>query len=310
MEFSWIWIVLILVLVFILWFVAFLSKYANRVIYPTTKSYERAREIELEDGVLDESYLDGLEFETLKLKSPYGYQLYGRLYPNDSDRYIIIVHGITMNIYGGLKYLPIFHKRGFNVIVYDQRNHGESGGTNTTYGHFEKWDLKVITDYLHGRFGEEISVGLHGESMGSSVAILNMAIDPRIDFAISDCGFSDLSELMLRQLILNTKINSKKLLALINLVVRRKAGFSIEDVSPVRELPSIIRPILFIHGEADDYIPVKMTRSMFSFKLDRKFLYLVPNAGHRRSYSADKREYEKVICEFLNQVYYEKGLCD
>lgn len=303
MKFDGFWVAAGIVAIALVLAIRYLNRYAGRVIYPSTKSYERARELLLEDNVLDESYIDGLESEDLNFTSPYGYNLYGRFYPADSRRFVIIVHGITMNIIGSFKYLPMFHRLGYNVVVYDQRNHGKSGGENTTFGHFEKWDLKVITDYLFKRFGDDISVGLHGESMGACVAILNMAADHRIAFTISDCGFSDLPDLLLIRFREETNIRSKKLLSATNLFIRSKAGFSIDDVSPIRELPAITNPILFIHGEDDTYIPMKMSKSMFSFKLNKKFLYTVKGAGHAKSYAANSREYEKVVCGFLGEVY-------
>jgi len=211
-----------------------------------------------------------------------------------------------MNIYGALKYLPFFYKKGFNVVVVDLRNHGETGGDNTTYGYFEKWDLKTVTDYLFNRYGEDISVGLHGESMGGTISMLNMALDKRIRFGIIDCAFSDLPELLLLKLKQDTNFSSKKLIMLVNIFIKIRAGFSIEDVSPVKELPTISQPILFIHGSKDDYIPSMMSKAMYSFKMDRKSLYIAEGAEHGESMAIDPDQYDVVITRFLNEVYPEE----
>ena len=299
------YIILILLAVFILFLVTISVKYVNRVLYPKTKSYQEAKEKVISQGFFPEEYIDSLPFEELLIKSPYGYILHGRLYPNDSKKYVIIVHGITMNIYGALKYLPFFYKKGFNVVVFDQRYHGLTAGPNTTYGYFEKWDLHNITDYLFTTYGSDISVGLHGESMGGGISVLNMGIDKRVDFGVIDCAFSDLPELFSMMLADELHIHSKKLLSFINLFIRQSSGFSIDEVSPIKEIPSIEKPMLFIHGEKDTYIPVKMAKIMYAFKLHNKYLYLAKDGEHATSMASDPDRYDVELTKFLNVVYPE-----
>ena len=266
------YILLGIVILALLYLVGITLRYVNRIIYPKTKTYDVARERVIKQGYYPEEYIDSLSYEPLNLKSPYGYMINGRIYPNDSNRFIIIVHGITMNIYGALKYLPFFYKKGFNVVVFDLRNHGETGGDTTTYGHFEKWDLNTVTDHLYKTYGNEISVGVHGESMGGTISMLNMAMDKRIRYGIIDCAFSDLPELLLLKLQQDSRLKSKKLIAFVNLFIKIRAGFSIEDVSPLKELPTIHQPILFIHGDQDTYVPMSMTKAMYAFKMDKKYM--------------------------------------
>lgn len=297
------YILLGIVILAIVYFLAVITRYVNRILYPKTKTYDMAKEKIRKQGYFPEEYIDSLSYEPLNLKSPYGYMINGRLYPNDSDKYVIIVHGITMNLYGALKYLPFFYKKGFNVVVFDLRNHGETGGDNTTYGYFEKWDLKTVTDYLFKKFGVGISVGLHGESMGGTISMLNMAMDKRIRYGIIDCAFSDLPELLLLKLRQDTRVHSKKLINLVNLFIKIRAGFSIEDVSPLKELPTISQPILFIHGAKDDYVPAAMTKAMYSFKMDKKFMYIAEDGEHGTSMATSPDAYDEKVTDFLNEVY-------
>ncbi len=300
-------IILGLLLLAILLFVMMAIRYVNRVLYPKTKNDAIAIEKNHSQGYFPEEYIQSLPFEELTLASPYGYIMKGRIYPNNhSKHYVVIVHGITSNIYGALKFLPFFYKKGFNVVVFNLRNHGDSGGHNTTYGHFEKWDLKAVTDHLYKTFGKDIHVGLHGESMGGTISMLNMAMDQRIEFGIIDSAFSDLPELLLLKFKQDTGIESKKIISFLNLIVKIRSGFSIEDVSPLKELPAITQPILFIHGDEDTYIPPKMTKAMYAFKMDKKFLYTVPGGKHGTSMSVNPDRYDEEITGFLNVVYPEQ----
>lgn len=299
------YILLGIVVLAVFYLISISTRYVNRILYPKTRTYDEAREKIRKQGYFPEEYIDSLPYELLNIKSPYGYMIKGRIYQNDSDKFIIIVHGITMNIYGALKYLPFFYKKGFNVVVFDLRNHGETGGDNTTYGYFEKWDLSAVTDHLYGRFGKDISIGLHGESMGGTISMLNMAMDQRIVYGIIDCAFSDLPELLLLKLKQDSKFESKKLISLVNIFIKTRSGFSIEDVSPLKELPTIKQPILFIHGDQDTYVPLRMTKAMYAFKMDKKYMYLAKGGEHSTAMAADPDKYDEEITAFLNLVYPE-----
>lgn len=288
-------------------------RYTNQILYPKTKSYDSALDKVKKQGYYPEDYINSLPYETFQLKSPYGYMIHGRVYlqaPEEgteaSKEFAVLVHGITMNLYGSLKYLPFFFKKGFNVVVFDLRNHGETGGENTSYGYFEKWDLSTVTDYLYREYGQDIQIGLHGESMGGTIAMLNMAMDQRISFGIIDCAFSDLAELLLLKLQQDSKIKSKKMIGFVNVLIKMRAGFSIEDVSPLKELPTIKQPLLFIHGSDDAYIPPMMSKAMYAFKMDKKFIYIADGAVHGTSMASDPQRYDEEITSFLNEISKEK----
>jgi pimeloyl-ACP methyl ester carboxylesterase len=63
-------------------------------------------------------------------------------------------------------------------------------------------------------------------------------------------------------------------------------------------------PILMIHGEADDYIPV--THQKFLEKMDKRGekarRLVVPKAGHNESVLLSRQAYEKNIAEFLQKI--------
>ena len=142
--------------------------------------------------------------------------------------------------------------------------------------------------------------------MGGTIAMLNMAMDQRISFGIIDCAFSDLAELLLLKLQQDSKIKSKKMIGFVNVLIKMRAGFSIEDVSPLKELPTIKQPLLFIHGSDDTYIPPMMSKAMYAFKMDKKFIYIADGAVHGTSMASDPQRYDEEITSFLNEISKEK----
>ncbi|MFT6411105.1 MAG: alpha/beta superfamily hydrolase, partial [Flavobacteriales bacterium] len=75
-----------------------------------------------------------------------------------------------------LKYAEAFVDLGLNVVVFDLRAHGQSGGENCTYGYCEKHDVSSIIDWLTAS-GVEGQIGLYGTSLGGAIALQTAAID-------------------------------------------------------------------------------------------------------------------------------------
>ena len=245
-----------------------------------------------------------LSKEEVYIDSPYGYKLHGLFFPNkDSKKFIIICHGFKCCLYTSMKYMHIFFKRGFNVLVYDNRYHGLSGGNDVSFGYFEKYDLKAWTDWIVNRFGNDIIIGTHGESMGGGTVLQNIAIDSRIKFCIADCAYSDVTELMNHQLIQRYKYEWLSfLMPLVSIATKIRSGWSFKEVSPIEELGEIDTPVLFIHGDCDDYVPTHMSRDMYKVKKGIKELYIAPNSRHAGAYCNNMEEYDEKVGEFLERV--------
>ncbi|MDD2334630.1 MAG: alpha/beta fold hydrolase, partial [Mesotoga sp.] len=146
--------------------------FAYKVTRPKQIPYDETYRIEVEKGRMDPEWFEEIEKEEIWIDSPYGYRLHGLFIPcNNSSKAVIICHGITYSLFGSIKYARIFHKLGFNVIAYDHRNHGKSGGSNTTLGYYEKHDLASVKSWVIQRLGKDVRIGLHGESMGAAIVL-------------------------------------------------------------------------------------------------------------------------------------------
>jgi fermentation-respiration switch protein FrsA (DUF1100 family) len=279
--------------------------YFARVIrYPKVTDFDLTRAQSVEFGWLIEKEYDSWPVENLRIRSPFGYDLSGVYHPLDgSQRTVIITHGITFSRFGVVKYAMLFRKRGFNVLLYDLRFHGQSGGPDTSFGFYEKWDLKAVADWAFARLGKDGMVGAMGESLGAATSLQYAGIDPRTAFVVADCSFSSLPKLLAYRLRKEYHLPPFPLLPVAGWFVRLGGGWPVDSASPIHAMPRVEAPIFFIHGQKDTYIPPDMSQELFAAKQRgiRK-IYLAPNAGHVESLVKNPVEYEHKLGEFLKEI--------
>lgn len=301
--------VLLAVLVILLAIVLAGLHFARVIIYPKTSRIEDSYQREVEAGKLVEAEFGALPKRELFVRSPYGYSLYGIYIPCEgSHKTAIIAHGITDTLYGSVKYLKLFRKRGFNVLLYEHRNHGRNAPKNTTYGYYEKHDLKAVVDWALAQVGPDGVVGTMGESLGAAVVLQHSAIDPRVAFVVADCPYSDLAELLEYHLKLDYHLPPFPLLNVADFFCRVITGMSFSKVSPIRDIASIKTPIFWIHGENDAYILPQMSVDMYHAKRQGiKKLFIAPNAGHAEAFWNNQQEYDRQVGEFLAEAGFWMG---
>lgn len=279
--------------------------FTNMVMFIKKKTDDDIYKRELSEGRFSEDEFAQLDKEVIKIPSPYGYTISGWLLKGWSEKkFIIISHGVTMNKVNSLKYMKIFRKRGWNVIVYDQRRHGETGGTTTSYGHYEKFDLKAVVDWVKNRYGKDITLGIHGESMGAVTTLLYAGmIEDGADFYIADCPFSDFeAQLRYRLKVEFNKFPAIAVMPIASLFLKLRDGYSIKDVSPLSVIKNIHNPILFIHSAKDDYILPEMTKQLYKMKEGRKKLFIAEKGAHAYSFGENQEQYEQIVDDFFEEI--------
>lgn len=246
---------------------------------------------------------ESLPKRDIAITSSFGYRIKAQLIePHQTNRYIIIAHGVTENKVNSIKYMNLFLKRGFNAVIYDHRRHGESGGKTTSYGHYEKFDLKVVVDWLKNEKGPDLFFGIHGESMGAATMLLYAGmLEDAANFYIADCPFSNLHDQLRYQLKKDMKLPPSLILPIGNLFLRLRDKYSIADVSPISVIDQIQHPVLFIHSKKDDFILPSMTKQLFSQKRGPKMLFFAENGKHAQSLNENADDYEKAIDDFFDQ---------
>jgi pimeloyl-ACP methyl ester carboxylesterase len=188
---------------------------------------------------------------------------------------LIYLHGVSDNRASGAGVIDRFRKRGFDVVAYDSRAHGDSGGDAATYGFFEKEDLRRVLDGIDAG-----PVVLIGSSLGAAVALQTAAADPRITAVVAAEVFSDLRTVVSeRAPFFISAGNVGKAIQ----VAEQKGKFQMDAVSPELAARTIKVPVLLIHGADDTDTLPDHSRRVFAALGGPKRLILVPGAKHNQS---------------------------
>lgn len=286
----------------VIWFFEWLWCLSNLIMKPRMLTYDRGLKREIKLKHFDVQAYENSEKKNFTIKSDFDYMISCELMEaaNKANKKIaILCHGFGRAKYDSIKYALLFQKLGFTVLMYDHRNHGQSGKAFTTMGHYEKYDLKKIVDWCIEQYGSECRIVTHGESMGAATVILHLGIDKRVKCAISDCGYSDLKLLLCHQMKEFYHL-PKCFIPVESCMAYLRAGFRFKDVSPIKIVSQIDTPILFIHGKCDNLVPPSMSKQMYAAKKTNKAIYLVAKAKHAQSYWKNGEEYERRVEKFLN----------
>ncbi|MCR5273000.1 MAG: alpha/beta hydrolase [Lachnospiraceae bacterium] len=250
----------------------------------------------------DTSFYSALEKEDYTVSGHDDYVIHVEFLKNpDSDgKYIILSHGYTDNRFGSLKYAKMYLDLGFNCIIYDLRGHGENEKTFTSYGVLESKDLIKLIEDTGSRYSDIKTLGLHGESLGAATTVTSMKYKPDVDFAVADCGFSDIENVLKNGY---ASVNAPSFLFnLSNLGAMILYHHSLSSMRPIDSLDDNQVPILFIHGAEDSFIVPDNSRNMSERTAGYSELHLVEGAGHAESILTDPDSYMKYVEAFLKKV--------
>jgi alpha-beta hydrolase superfamily lysophospholipase len=192
---------------------------------------------------------------------------------------VVYLHGVADNRASGAGAIDRFGRRGFDVVAYDSRAHGESGGDVCTYGFFEKRDLHRVLDSLAPG-----PIVLFGTSLGAAVALQEAAEDPRVTAVVAAETFSDLRTVAVERAPF---FFTAGVIARAIALAEAQGRFQIDAVSPVAAAAAIRQPVLLVHGSDDtDTRPAHSQRVMQALAGPKR-LILVPGARHNESLGGD-----------------------
>ena len=217
-----------------------------------------------------------------------------------TNRYVILVHGYTDTRWGMLKYLQFYASLNINCILFDQRGHGLNKRTFCTYTVKECGCLKAIYEDSIQRYGRDIHLGLHGESLGGATILEFMKYGLPVDFYVDDCGFVDLMHVLKHGL--HAMHLPSFLVYTASVCSKVMFGFTFGSVKPLMHVVGNKVPILFMHGAEDDLILPSHSQSAYDVCKGERYIHLFEGAGHAQSAEVCPQKYREVLETFLRKI--------
>ena len=242
--------------------------------------------------------------EEVTLHAPDGASLFGRVlvpeHPN--GRTMVLCHGSRSTGKGEFCMMaPWLFENGYTLVLPDHRGCGESDGKYMGFGTHESKDTFLWVNYAKARFPEN-SIFLLGVSMGAATVLMMSphAEDEAIKGIIADCPYTSAWEEFSYQLHTSFHAPDFPILHICDLYCRLFCGYRFKDASPLEAVKHAKKPILFIHGAKDDFVPTFMQDILYDACVTPKAKLTVPEAVHARSYYTNASSYKEALESFMD----------
>ena len=225
---------------------------------------------------------------------------------------VILFHGYRCDGYRDFSCAyKYYYELGYSLLNVFQRAHGQSGGQYICFGVKERFDCRDWARYVCDRFGPGHDIFLGGISMGSTTVLMasGLELPKSVRGIIADCGFTSPYAEFKEVLTHKMHLPVHPFIEIADVFSRIFAGFGFNDCSTVDAMRVNKLPVLFIHGEEDNFVPFRFTRENFEACLAPKTLISVPNAGHGFSYLVETERCQWSLRAFLknNSTFRETG---
>ena len=225
--------------------------------------------------------------------------------PANSQGTAIVIHGYGDNHLVFLYLVRMYRdKFNYNVLFPDLQYHGYSEGNHIQMGWNDRFDIEKWIEVAHGIWNDDFMV-LHGVSMGAATVMMTSGdeLPPYVKAFVEDCGYASV--------VMQFNNNRKQSFAFIppdvlqsaSLVTKIKYGWGFWQASSVKQLKKCDRPMLFIHGDADDFVPFSHLQKNYDAKIHGyKEMWVAEGAVHANSYAKHPEEYIQHVHDFLERV--------
>ena len=255
-------------------------------------------------------WLDSIAKQELSLITPSGltlraYYLQASVMTNKT---VILVHGYAADLIsmcGFAKYY--FETLGYNVLLPDNRAHGKSDGKLYGFGWVDRLDLRLWI-YKAIRLTcqalpktEKAQILLHGVSMGGATVLMASG-DPQpqeLKAIISDCAYSSVWDQLGYRLKADYKLPRFPIMYVATLFSKFFIGTTFKKASTEKQVTHSKTPTLFVHGDADDFVPFHMVHQLYNACAAKKSMVVISGAKHAESWDTDQELYKKSLSSFL-----------
>jgi uncharacterized protein len=259
------------------------------------------------EGLTPKSF--DLPYEDVSFSAADGVPLKGWWVPAPESRgTVVLVHGLNRSRIEMVKKVPFLHKLGWSTLLFDLRHHGDSGGTVSTFGFFEKQDVHAATAFARAR--ARGPVVLWGVSLGAASATLAAAEDPGVAALICDSSYRSLRDTVSHHVSLfrgfrwwMRVVPSWPVSSEVVYWIGRRGGFD-PDAVDVRGAAAHMagRPCLFVCNSEDRRMPAEIAFELKSAAGAQAQVLVVPGKSHGGAYRDGTAAYETAVTELLGAV--------
>ena len=230
----------------------------------------------------------------LKLRARY------RMQEKECHDWIISIHGYKESHAFMLPYGAAFYKKGYHVLLPDNRAHGRSEGNYIGMGWLDKEDISEWINWIVEKDGQA-KIILHGISMGAATVM--MTAGKNLDHVagyIEDCGYTSVWDIFSCVMKRDYHLPEFPILYCCREIGRRRLKYDFVKASSISQLKKCEKPMLFIHGEQDGFVPTDMVYQVYEAFTGTKDIYVAKNAGHAEAMDYDPDTYFDKIFEFID----------
>ena len=221
-----------------------------------------------------------------------------------TDKTAIVIHGHKNNAINMLHIAHLYSNgMDFNVLLPDLRGHGKSGGNHIQMGWNDRLDVMLWMEQANTLFGGHTRMVVHGISMGAATTMM-LAGEKQPEYVkayVEDCGYTSVWDEFAHVAKQDFHLPEMPFLYVADLFCKWRYGWSFKEASAVEQLRKADRPMLFIHGDADTYVPTQMVHPLYEAKQGDKELWIVPGVGHATSYHDYPEDYTSKVREFVQK---------
>ncbi|MGM8213118.1 alpha/beta hydrolase [Virgibacillus sp. W0430] len=252
------------------------------------------------------TWVRGQSFEQWEMTSYDGLKLQGYFLEakKPTDKTVVFTHGYLgrgsdMGLYGQYYYEQL----GYNIFFTDMRGHGKSEGDYIGFGWHDRLDVIDWLDILMNKRGNEMQFVLHGLSMGAATVLMASGeeLPKNVKAIVADSPYTSVYDMFAYQMKRMYHLPAIPILPTTSIVTKMKAGYSLTQASALDQVKKAKAPILYIHGNADTFVPTNMTQLLYENTKSEKESITIDGAGHGEGFVLDKEKYVRALEQFLKK---------
>ena len=272
---------------------------------PEGDIYEAFRE----DMIAWTKMIRAYPYKEYAIKSHDGLTLRARFYEFDAGAPIeLMFHGYRgyaeRDLSGGVERC---FKLGHSALLIDHRGSGLSDGNLITFGILERRDCLAWVDFAVKEFGADARLILTGISMGAATVMMAAGADlpPHIQYVLADCGYTSPKEIISKVMV-DMKLPPRLLYPCATLGARLFGHFNLNEYSPMEGMKECKIPVVFAHGDTDDFVPYDMSVRLYEACTGRhKKLVTIHGAGHGLAFPVAQEDYVEALREFKRECGFD-----